>query len=190
MPVWKQITFYYDPPNKQIEGDPSATWIRYQSVARLTPGGYDTTDLESYDGEWFYYRNSAWNPADQVMYAYKVNYKPGQTWLMAVSVPKMELKPVSRIPDLPRGGGFSPLFAFDTTRGTLIVADAQRPCGSAFVNAWYSYDVHGDTWTKNTLDKYAFTTLNYDGRHAVDGRYWERQHYTVDIATGAVSRQR
>ena len=68
--------FYYDPPNKQIEGDPSATWIRYQSVARLTPGGYDTTDLESYDGEWFYYRNSAWNPADQVMYAYKVNYKP------------------------------------------------------------------------------------------------------------------
>lgn len=250
--------FYFDPPNESMAADRSATWSQHQYVARMTPGGFDTTNLQPYSGESLYYRNNAWNPEDRVIYGYKVNYKPSETWLMSVSVPNHKLKAVSKIPDHPRGYSFSPLFAFDNMRGHLVVADAQNPCGSKFTNIWYTYDVNADTWMNNSLDKYAFTTLNYDpvadnfvgvgmkfgqgrfvvrldhsgnllnqvesdlceameprihgyeqihyqsqildgvvhiyrhvyfGRHAKDDVYWERQHYTVNIASGAVSRQ-
>jgi hypothetical protein len=154
--------FYYDPPNELMGRDRSATWSNHQYVTRLTQDGFDTANLTRFTGEPLYYRNNAWNPDDQVIYAYKVNYKPSQTWLMSVSVPGLKREAVARIPDHPRGHSFSPLFAFDETRNQLVVADAQSPCGGQVTNIWYVYDVKSGEWAKNALDRYAFTTLNYD----------------------------
>ena len=155
--------FYYDPPNELMGRDRSATWSNHQYVARLTQDGFDAADTTLYTGEPLYYRNNAWNPDDQVLYDYKVNYKPSQTWLMSVSVPDLNQKAVARIPEHPRGHSFSPLFAFDDTRTQLVVADAQSPCGGQIANIWYVYDVNSGEWAKSSLDGYAFTTLNYDG---------------------------
>ncbi len=154
--------FYYDPPNELMGRDRSATWSSHQYVTRLTQDGFDAADVTRYTGEPLYYRNNVWNPDDQVIYGYKVNFKPSQTWLMSVSVPGLKHEAVTRIPDHPDGHSFSPLFAFDDRRNQLVVADAQSPCGGKVVKIWYVYDVNSGEWVKNALDGYAFTTLNYD----------------------------
>jgi len=157
-------TFYYDPPNELMARDRSATWMKHQFVTRFSASGFDSAEVKPYTGEALYYNNTAWNPENQVIYGYRVNYKPSQTWLMAVAVPSLKQEAVTRIPDHPRGHSYSPLFAFDTQRNQLAVADAQSPCGGQVVNIWNVYDVGTDKWAKNTLDGYAFTTLNYDAR--------------------------
>lgn len=157
-------TFYYDPPNELMARDRSKTFTDNQYVTRMTPNGFDTENATHYAGEPVYYKNNAWNPEEQVLYGYKVNYKPSQTWLMSVSVPDLKHEAVTRIPDHPNDHSYSPLFAFDDKRNQLIVADAQAPCGGRVSNIWYVYDVEADEWTKNALDRYAFTTLNYDAR--------------------------
>jgi len=154
--------FYYDPPNELMGRDRSATWSNHQYVTRLTQDGFDPVDVTRYTGEPLYYRNNVWNPDDQVIYGYKVNYKPSQTWLMSVSVPGLKQKAVARIPNHPRGHSLSPLFAYDDRRNQLVVADAQSPCGGQIANIWYIYEVNSGEWAKNTLNGYAFTTLNYD----------------------------
>lgn len=154
--------FYYDPPNELMGRDRSATWSNHQYVTRLTRDGFDVANVTRYTGEPLYYRNNAWNPDQRVIYGYKVNYKPSQTWLMSVSVPDLKREAVARIPEHPRGHSFSPLFAFDDTRNQLVVADSQSPCGGKIANIWYVYDVSSGRWSENTLDDYAFTTLDYD----------------------------
>lgn len=248
---------YFDPPNELVEGDPNSAWLAHQYVVRMTPDGYDTADRKRYDGDPVYIRNNAWNPDDQLIYAYRANFRPGETWLMGVSVPGMKTEALTAIPARTRGGSFSPLFAYDTRSRRLAAADAQRPCGGQLTNIWYVYDVASGDWSEYSLDGYAFTTLDFDesrgsyvgvgfqfgagrivvrldgegkvlsraeadlcnaleprshgyervyyqsqivdgvvqvyrhvyyGKHAKDGRYWERQRYLVDIETGAVSR--
>jgi len=250
--------WYFDPPNERMAGDRYATWTSHQYVVPLTASGYGVADGKRYDGDPVSYRNSAWNPHDGVLYAYKPNYRPSETWLMAVSVPRLKTEAVTRIPEHPRGWSFSPLFAFDVHRRELVVADAQGPCGGQVRKTWYVYDVEADEWRGHSLDNYALTTLDYDpveqvyvgvgfefgesrvvvkldrdgtvlsqvkadlcaaleprlhgfdqvhyqsriidgavhvyrhvyyGDKAGDGRYWERQLYVVDIATGRVTRR-
>lgn len=154
--------FYYDPPNELMERDRSDTWRSHQYVTRLTQDGFDTENAAHYTGEPVYYKNNAWNPEHEVIYGYKVNYKPSETWLMSVSVPGLKREAIARIPEHPRGHSYSPLFAFDDSRDQLVVADAQAPCGGKVTNIWNVYDVSSKSWSENTLDRYAFTTLNYD----------------------------
>ena len=249
---------YFDPPNERIQGDPNRVFADHQYIVKLRPDGYDPSERQRYIGDFMYYRNHAWNPDGEVIYVYKVNYKPSQTWLMSISVPHGELEAVSQLPKDRRGSNYSPLFAYDGINNVLATVDAQGPCGGRLKSVWNVYDIDSDTWDEHALDGYAFTTLDFDpssgnyvgvgfrrggerivatldvagnvitelegdlcavleprqhgfeqnffrsqivdgivhiyrhlyyGRHAEGDRYWERQHYTVNIATGVTERR-
>ncbi len=252
---------YYDPPEGRIQGDPNRVFIDHQYIVKLRPDGYDLSQRERYTGDFVFYRNHAWNPDDEVIYVYKNNYKPSEHWLMSITVPGGDLEAVSRLPELKKHStsGYSPMFAFDSRSRKLATVDAQqRPCGGAFKNIWYVYDVDGDDWSTHELNNYRFTTLDFDkstgnfvgvgnsfekgglvvsldatgnvlsetksdlcaelqprqfgyeqqyfhsqlvdgtvfiyrhlyyGKYAEGERFWERQLYTVDVATGAVERR-
>ena len=251
---------YFDPPDGRVQGDPNVLFNDHQYIVKLRPDGYDLSEREHYTGDFMFYQSHAWNPDDQVIYVYKANYKPSESWLMSISVPGGDLEAVSALPEYRRhrNTGYSPLFAYDSKNKALVTVDAQRPCGGAFKNLWYVYDIDSDDWTMHELDNYAFTTLDFDraighfvgvghhfkrgefvvrldatgrilseaksdlcgeleprqfgyerqyfrsqlvdgtvrvyrhlyyGKHAEGERYWERQLYTVDVATGITKRR-
>ena len=153
---------YFDPPNELIQGDPNRVFADYQYIVKLRPEGYDLSERQRYKGDFISYRNHAWNADDEVIYVYRVNYKPSQTWLMSISVPAGDLEPVSRLPKDRRGSDYSPLIAYDQRNNVLATTDAQGPCGGRLKNIWNVYDIDGDTWTEYQLDGYAFTTLDFD----------------------------
>jgi hypothetical protein len=66
-------TFYFDPPNELIARDRSEVFTSNQYVTRWTPDGFDAENATPYTGGPVYYRKTAWNPDDQVLYGYKVN---------------------------------------------------------------------------------------------------------------------
>ncbi len=248
---------YYDPPDERIEGDPNRVFASNQYIVKLRPGGYDLGDRQRYTGDFMYYRNHAWNPDDKVIYVYKVNHKPSETWLMSISVPDGQLAAIARLPKDQRGDNYSPLLAYDIDKKLLASTDFQGPCGGRLKNIWNVYDVGANTWAEHELDGYAFTTLDFDpgsghyiavgfrqrgkkvvatldvagniisevesdlcaaleprqhgfeqnffrsqlvgrvvhvyrhiyyGRHAEDGPFWERQHYTVNVDSGDIER--
>lgn len=155
---------YFDPPEGRVQGDPNRVFIEHQYIVKLRPDGYDLSEREHYTGDFMFYQNHAWNPDDEVIYVYRVNYKPSEHWLVSLSVPGGELEAVSRLPPHGKRGrsSYSPLFAYDTRNETLVVADAQNPCGARLRNIWYVYDTKDDDWATYKLDNYAFTTLDFD----------------------------